>query len=1169
MLNQNIHKLYHFKIVLIILSLITILLVSVLILNFNKNNKIVFASTDGFPSLIEPDPCPGYVEPTSVYNKNNPEGVKFGNTWLGNTFCGSNNNGEPYNTFTSAIGDIYVQPDGTVLTNAQFEESGKGLGAWKDGKPAWDGAFYQRATGSGNATTGDGTGNISFYPRANGGSGNTLVVGYGNSYAGSGPVGLDNAYIIGIKGMAAKNGTLFTASDNDNKIKTYSYTNPTGGLTATNQGWTIPANSTKLKFDNNGTLWLLVDPYGTNPKVIQYNTNGTQLKSMNFPSGVQPTAIAFDANNKLAVGDSGVDQQVKIYDISGTSLVQTGTFGIQYGTSADPIKGATGLLRFRGYFSGLGFDSSNNIYLSTSYVNDTTLSSYNYTSQSRNWFLESNQFQKIVSADPGSDNGDRLDMYSPNLKTQFDFSKPKGKQFNVSAQIEDFDSPFNKATKSPLLRFAYTTRVNGQKFNYLDDDNAGNTQLLIRKNTTDAGLIGVDSAAVSCDNGQLNLWRDTNNNHQKDSGETDGNYQAHLSTANLYCGPIFYWVDSNSGIWYFSGGYLLYLPLQGLDLTGNPIYTWSSSKYWTSPELGMSVYEGYQKFQYDAVRDIAVFTYSSVERHGRQSVRVVDNFLKGNKVPKWETLLPMDGCTCNFRWHTTIAGDLLLLNNNFDGTPGTPNYVNDTIINAGRTYMWNINTGAYLGHAMQDSDLFKTTNGFVDAEYQVMGYQRNNGEILNFVEDVWETKTRITQIQSPITRLSYANGTALPDKDNMGNRVLTPLAPQNIPNTIANLSATASIKEGSVSKVEFFAKDVTNSATINLVEFKLGEDTDGADGWSYAWDTSSLALGNKYQVYTRATANGTPVVNTSDPFVLQISNAAVNSSSSPTSSSSTLSTTSTTSASITSSSTPPSTTSSSSSSSSTSTTSSILSTSSSTSITSSSSGIVNTANVSKISNPLNISNTNNDFSFGISYDVNKLISGATSATDLSASFKTLWDNQNIYLSYNVTDDVVNQTGTATNGYDKDGVEIMFDLDNSKASNYDGVDDCKYSFPLIGTNELYAGSNTNCSLTGIQSSYSLINGGYRIDIKIPFSSIGVTSMGDNQRIGFDTQINDNDNGSNRESIISFNAVDSNAIWNTPSTWGEMILLPLNNTSSSASSTSINSSSSSINSDDCLI
>ena len=70
-------------------------------------------ATDGFPSLITPPPCGNYTDPASVYNKtvkNGTNTVKYGMTWIGDTYCGGTRD-----DVTEGINDMFVQADGKCL----------------------------------------------------------------------------------------------------------------------------------------------------------------------------------------------------------------------------------------------------------------------------------------------------------------------------------------------------------------------------------------------------------------------------------------------------------------------------------------------------------------------------------------------------------------------------------------------------------------------------------------------------------------------------------------------------------------------------------------------------------------------------------------------------------------------------------------------------------------------------------------------------------------------------------------------------------------------------------------------------------------------------------------------------------------------------------------------
>jgi hypothetical protein len=166
--------------------------------------------------------------------------------------------------------------------------------------------------------------------------------------------------------------------------------------------------------------------------------------------------------------------------------------------------------------------------------------------------------------------------------------------------------------------------------------------------------------------------------------------------------------------------------------------------------------------------------------------------------------------------------------------------------------------------------------------------------------------------------------------------------------------------------------------------------------------------------------------------------------------------------------------------------------------------------------------------------------------DLSANFRSTWDASNLYLHFDVKDQTL-LAQTTLPAYQRDGVEILLDSNNSKSAAYDAANDCKITFPADTTNtqipETYGG--TNCNLTGI--SYKIIakTGGYQMEIKIPFTSLGTNpaTHSVNDLLGFDVQISDTDVLSTpRETILTLKNPNVATIWNTPSTWGAMRLDP---------------------------
>lgn len=172
----------------------------------------------------------------------------------------------------------------------------------------------------------------------------------------------------------------------------------------------------------------------------------------------------------------------------------------------------------------------------------------------------------------------------------------------------------------------------------------------------------------------------------------------------------------------------------------------------------------------------------------------------------------------------------------------------------------------------------------------------------------------------------------------------------------------------------------------------------------------------------------------------------------------------------------------------------------------------------------------------VSASASKMLSGTvTNATDLSGNVKALWDNTNLYILANVSDDALRND--SQNAYDDDGIEVYVDINNDKATTY-GANDVQYTFEW--NNGTTVGSlPTGRSTTGITYSFVTVTGGYAVEAKIPWTTLQGTPVV-NQLVGIDFMINDDDDGTARDAKISWNATSDSA-WTDPSKMGTGQLL----------------------------
>ena len=104
-------------------------------------------------------------------------------------------------------------------------------------------------------------------------------------------------------------------------------------------------------------------------------------------------------------------------------------------------------------------------------------------------------------------------------------------------------------------------------------------------------------------------------------------------------------------------------------------------------------------------------------------------------------------------------------------------------------------------------------------------------------------------------------------------------------------------------------------------------------------------------------------------------------------------------------------------------------------------------------------------------------SGDTATTDISLSFKGLWDDQYLYILAAVTDDDLQNDGGAD--YHNDNVEIYLDMDNSKSNSYDAND---HQVQYLWNNTL--------SVSGVTAAQINTTDGYNMEFRFNWSTLGL-------------------------------------------------------------------------------
>jgi hypothetical protein len=149
-------------------------------------------------------------------------------------------------------------------------------------------------------------------------------------------------------------------------------------------------------------------------------------------------------------------------------------------------------------------------------------------------------------------------------------------------------------------------------------------------------------------------------------------------------------------------------------------------------------------------------------------------------------------------------------------------------------------------------------------------------------------------------------------------------------------------------------------------------------------------------------------------------------------------------------------------------------------------------------------------------------------SDLYGNTRLLWDATNIYGFWQVTDDLI--VDEHASPWEKDGVEMYFDADNSKGStaangtSFDGINDIQlrinhgygsdvtlmdvYSpVPFLNT-EYWTDATWDRAAAGVKIAVKDTDTGYWIEWQIPLETLYLETT-EGTQIGYETQINDND------------------------------------------------------------
>lgn len=397
-------------------------------------------------------------------------------SWIGNSLPG--NSEGPGMTMRHApigIADMYVAPNGTVYTNTGWDEGGRAVSIFQDGKliSAQSGnaggnaiALYQNyliagqssnsGCNSSNASPNDGCGLAVL-------NANTLQ-NIGVSFN-SGASGANLYATYNIFGVAVSQDKLYISEWDNNLVEIYDLT-PLKAATPGNPNFLVAVpvqNPVRIAVDSSGGFWVthrdpnedlnaigeiydLNEMWGTDA-IDHYDSSGNHLSTLILPaeqdgSSAEVAAISIVGGTTMLVADNGTDSNIKIYTNITTTPTLSGTFGTTGGYYSSSVPGVREPKLLR-QMIGVSADANGNYYIAQNgaglsldggeQAHGNVLQSYNSSTGALNWELDGLEFVSLATIDPQTG----TDVYDPYHHYKMDFSKGPGQEATYYSDTYD------------------------------------------------------------------------------------------------------------------------------------------------------------------------------------------------------------------------------------------------------------------------------------------------------------------------------------------------------------------------------------------------------------------------------------------------------------------------------------------------------------------------------------------------------------------------------------------------------------------------------------------------------------------------------------------------------------------------------------------------------------
>ena len=177
--------------------------------------------------------------------------------------------------------------------------------------------------------------------------------------------------------------------------------------------------------------------------------------------------------------------------------------------------------------------------------------------------------------------------------------------------------------------------------------------------------------------------------------------------------------------------------------------------------------------------------------------------------------------------------------------------------------------------------------------------------------------------------------------------------------------------------------------------------------------------------------------------------------------------------------------------------------------------------------------------YGTYTAISKVIDGAPVSTGSWSACWTPGTSGGLYIGVSVLDsNLYGDTGSTT-PYQDDAIDIYIDRDFNKGSSYDVYD--RQFVNAYNSSFIYSKNTAGGTNTGVVVARAITAGGYNSEWFVPVSNFsGGSAFGTGITIGFDVQLDDDNNGGNREGAKGWNNSANNNYLSTAN-FGEITFL----------------------------